>query len=188
MEPSTDGQTTEPLHQDVEGNSVFLGEEFDAVWLREAAIESVESMTDAELLAEAGVETIVSTGEAAEYFDRTPQWVYWGLKTDHATGPIFVWSDGTPIVPERSPQGRRRFTTTILRAILMSCYRRGNITDTELKTIIRRIKYTELGVEWREREGWRYVYFGRNHYRWVHPSRAYKDKTNNIWKLRKEAK
>lgn len=159
---------------------------------QEQAVRALEKASDSDLMAMAGIEPIMSTTEAAEYFDRTSQWVYWGLKPDENTGEhIFVWPDGAPIVPERigDPKtGRRRFTTEILRAILQASYRRGNIEAGELQTIIRRIRYTELGVEWREREGWRYVDLGRNRHRWVKPEDAYYDRSAKVWKLRDQDK
>lgn len=129
-------------------------------------------------MAEAGIEPVMSTDEAAEYFDRTPQWIYWGL-----AGKIFVWPDGSPIVPERSTgtPGRRRFTPTVLRAMLSSSYRRGNFDEAELRDIIRRIRYTELGVEWRERENWHRIKFGPDRYRWVKPSEARYDHDAQTW-------
>lgn len=188
IETQTDGQDPEPLRYDAEGLPVF--EDWDDPV--ETAIAALDNMTDSELLAEAGIEPVVSTAEAAEYFDRTSQWIYWGLKPHEKTGKaVFVWSDGSNIVPERvgdPEEGRRRFTTPILRAILKACYQRGNITDDELKKIIRRIRYTELGVEWRQREGWRYVDLGRNRHRWVKPEKAYMDTRNKVWKLRKKEK
>lgn len=76
----------------------------------------------------------------------------------------------------------------ILRAILQASYRRGNIEAGELQTVIRRIRYTELGVEWRDREGWKYVDLGRNRHRWVRPENAYYDRRAKVWKLKKDAK
>lgn len=199
MEPTgqhTIGDDFEPLSQDAEG-PLSLGPEWSSVYEDGAgstrwhgspqAAEWVDSFTAEELLAESGIEPVVSTAEAAEYFGRTTQWIYWGLKPDSLTGEIrFVWPDGTPIEPERAgdPQrGRRRFTTSILRAILECCYRRGNIDPEELKTILRRIRYTEVGIEWREREGWKYVDLGRNRHRWVRPEDAVYDQDTKSWKL-----
>ncbi|ACU41397.1 hypothetical protein PBI_ARCHERS7_195 [Mycobacterium phage ArcherS7] len=187
----------EPLRSDAEGHPVFA--EFDEVAeaklsdeeleVRRQEIAALDRASDAELMAMAGVEPVVSTTEAAEYFDRTSQWIYWGLKPDEKTGEhIFTWPDGSPIVPERvgDPEtGHRRFTMPILRAILQSCYRRGNIDPDELRTIMRRIRYTELGVEWRAREGWKYVYLGRNRHKWVRPEEAFFDKRTKTWRLRK---
>ena len=156
-----------------------------------AKVNALDKMNEAELLQEAGVDPAVSTTEAAEYFDRTTQWIYWGLKPDPETGEhVFVWPDGTPIVPDRIGDpvtGRRRFTMPILRAILQSCYRRGNIEAQELQDIIRRIRYTELGVEWREREGWKYVDMGRNRHRWAKAEDAYYDRRSQSWRLKKKA-
>lgn len=153
-------------------------------------IAELDKASDSNLMAMADIEPIVSTTEAAEYFDRTSQWMYWGLKPDAETGEhVFVWQDGTPIVPERIGDpvtGRRRFTMPILRAILQASYRRGNIESGELQTVIRRIRYTELGVEWRDREGWKYVDLGRNRHRWVKPEDAYYDRRAKLWKLKKE--
>ena len=198
------GSSQEPLRNDAEGPLAFAewtdshggGGEMhtegeSAEWTDEqsAEIDALDKASEADLLAMAGIEPIVSTTEAAEYFDRTTQWIYWGLKPDEKTGEhVFVWPDGSPIVPDRvgdSVNGRRRFTMPILRAILTSSYRRGNIDPGELKTVIRRIRYTELGVEWREREGWKYVDLGRNRHRWVRPDRAYYDHKTKAWKLRK---
>lgn len=192
MEPQvtieTDGLTGTPLSEDAQGPSV-VGTE-DSFW--DAEVAALDTATDAELMAMAGIDPVVSTSEAAEYFDRTSQWIYWGLKPDPVTGKqVFIWPNGSPIVPERvgndGGDGRRRFTMPILRAILASCYRRGNIEPSELQAIIRRIRYTELGVEWREREGWVYVDLGRNRHRWVKPDRAVYDEQTQTWKLIKEA-
>ena len=130
--------------------------------------------SDQELLAEAGVEPIYSTSEAAEFFDRTNQWLYWGLREG-----VFTREDGTPVELERDGHpstGRRRFTLPVIREIMLSTHRRGNLSQEELKTVMRRIKLAEAGIEWREREGWRYAHLGRNRWRWIHPDEAVKVK------------
>lgn len=202
MEPQInqiDGDTENPLRDDFARGQSALGPDWSQFYTSEDTgawnassgedAKWVESATDDQLIAESGIEPVLSTADVAEYFDRTTQWVYWGLKPDPQSGEIrFVWPDGTPIVPERIGhpiQGRRRFTTVILRAILESCYRRGNISSDELKTILRRIRYTEVGVEWRQREGWKYVDLGRNKHRWVRPENAVLDKKTKTWKRRK---
>lgn len=190
MKPHIGGTTETPPLDDEGWVSAYSGSGEMQTNGETAAWIDPEDMSSAELLAEAGVEPIVSTSEAAEYFDKTSQWIYWGLKPDPETGKArFTWPDGSEIVPERIGEGvnsRRRFTTPILRAILTSCYRRGTVTDDELKVIIRRIRYTELGVEWREREGWKRVHLGRKRYRWVKPELAYR--SEGEWKLRKAKK
>lgn len=153
---------------------------------RRSAAATVESMTDEELMAEAGVEPIFSTTEAAEFFDRSNQWLYWGLREG-----VFTDDDGNPLDPERigdPSKGRRRFTVSVLKDIMRSSYRRGNIDPDHLKTIMRRIRYAELGVEWREREGWHYAHLGRSRYRWVRPEDAEWDAKTKEWKVRPDVK
>lgn len=140
-----------------------------------------DQMTDEELLREAGVEPIFSTSEAAEFFDRSNQWLYWGLREQ-----VFTGTDGTPIDPDRighPVRGRRRFTIPILKEIMKSSYRRGNLTGEQLTTIMRRIKMAEEGVEWREREGWHYTHLGRNRHRWMKPELTVWDDKNGEYKL-----
>lgn len=153
---------------------------------RRSAAATVESMSDEELMAEAGVEPIFSTTEAAEFFDRSNQWLYWGLREG-----VFTDDDGNPLDPERigdPSKGRRRFTVSILKDIMRSSYRRGNIDPDHLKTIMRRIRYAELGVEWREREGWHYAHLGRSRYRWVRPEDTEWDAKAKEWKVRPDVK
>ena len=131
---------------------------------------SIEMPTDEELMAEAGVEPVYSTSEAAEFFGRSNQWLYWGLRQG-----VFTRGDGVVIELDRDGdpgKGRRRFTLSVIKDIMQSSYRRGNLSPEDLRTIMRRIKFAERGVEWREVEGWRYVNMGRNRHRWVHPDLA----------------
>lgn len=94
-----------------------------------------------------GVEKIYSTSQAAEFFGRSNQWMYWGLRKDPHTGEhVFQYKDGTPIQPERiGPGGRRRFKLPIIREIALSCYRRGNISEEELQEIMAKILLAEFG-------------------------------------------
>jgi len=142
----------------------------------------IADINDDDLLSDAGVEPFYSTTEAAQFFDRTTQWIYWGLGRAGEDGPKFVYVDGTPIVPDRIGDpvtGRRRFTLPLIKEILLSSYRRGNIEPDELKRILRRIRINELGGEWREREGWRKIKG-----KWVHPDRC--EKVNGRWVKTKE--
>lgn len=147
------------------------------------ASRQIEDISDEQLLAEAGVVPFYSTTEAAQFFDRTNQWLYWGLGRDSENGtPVFVHPDGTPIEPERvgdPAEGRRRFTLPIIKDILLSSYRRGNIEPEELKKILRRIRINELGGEWREREGWIKI-----RGKWVHPDQA--EQVNGVWVRKKK--
>src|SRR5947209_5880669 len=136
------------------------------------AVNDAASVSDEELMAEVGVEPIYSTTEAAEFFDRSNQWLYWGLREG-----VFTDDDGNPIDPDRigDPEtGRRRFTLSIVKDILLSSYRRGNIEPDELTRILRRIRIAKAGGEWREREGWHRVQITKNKSRWVHPDKCEK--------------
>lgn len=146
----------------------------------------VDSMSDEELMADSGVEPIFSTAEAAAFFDRSNQWLYWGLREG-----VFTDDDGNPLDPSRigdPSRGRRRFTIPVIENILRSSYRRGNIDPDHLKVVLRRIKYAKMGVEWREREGWRYAHLGRNRYKWVRPEDAVWDPKSKEWKETPEAR
>jgi hypothetical protein len=139
--------------------------------VKDRRTRQIEDISDEQLLADAGVTPFYSTTEAAEFFDRTNQWLYWGLgrDADKGTGPIFIYPDGRPIEPDRigDNPGRRRFTLPVIKEILLSSYRRGNIEPEELKKILRRIRINELGGEWREREGWHKI-----RGKWVHPTKC----------------
>jgi len=117
----------------------------------------IPEITDEELLSGAGVEQVYSTNEVGDFFDRSNQWLYWGLRSENGKPPVFQYEDGTPIVPERvgDPDlGRRRFTLPIIKEILLSAYRRGNVTPEELKKVLRRIRIAEMGGNWKARENW----------------------------------
>jgi hypothetical protein len=147
---------------------------------------AADEMSDEELLRDAGVEPIFSTSEAAEFFDRSNQWLYWGLREQ-----VFTEADGTPIDPDRighPVRGRRRFTIPLLREIMKSSYRRGNLDGEQLTTIMRRIKFAEQGVEWREREGWHYTHLGRNRYRWLKPDMTVWNSKSGEWNLHPDVK
>lgn len=88
-----------------------------------------------------GVEKVYSTCQAARFFGRSTQWIYWGLRNG-----IFVYKDGTPIQPERiGSNGRRRYTLPILREIALSVYRRGNMNEDELQAVMAKILIAEFG-------------------------------------------
>ena len=78
----------------------------------------------------------------------------------------------------------RRYTVPIIREMAASAYACGNIDLVKLTAILRRCRYAELGVEWREVEGWKYVHLGRHRYRWVHPDKAVLDEETGDWTVR----
>jgi hypothetical protein len=85
------------------------------------------------------VEKVYSTQEAAQFFEKSNQWIYWGLREK-----VFTYPDGSPIEPTRiGKAGRRRFTLPILREMALSWYRRGNVKEDELKMILHKISKAE---------------------------------------------
>lgn len=126
--------------------------------------ELVNDLTTEELLSMADIKPYFSTQDVSEFFDRSVQWVYWGLRQKS-----FLRPDGTPVVPERVGT-RRRFNVGDLMAILTSMYQRNNLTESEMQRSFRRIKIAEMGGEWREKEGWHKI-----RGRWVHPADCVQD-------------
>ncbi len=95
-----------------------------------------------------GTEKVYSTSKVAQFFGRSNQWVYWGLRPGPNGKQVFTYLDGTPIRPERVGKGgRRRFTLPIIREIAKSCYRRGQITEEELTAIMAKILLAEFGPQ-----------------------------------------
>ena len=45
--------------------------------------------------------------------------------------------------------GRRRFTLGVIKDMLLSSYRRGNVTPEELTKMLRRIRIAEMGGNWK---------------------------------------
>jgi hypothetical protein len=108
-------------------------------------IANAAHFEDELLLAE--VEKVFSTSKAAEFFGRSTQWMYWGMRPDPKTGETpFAYKDGTPILPERvGSMGKRRFTLPIIKEIALCCYRRGSFSEDELATIMEKILLAEFG-------------------------------------------
>jgi hypothetical protein len=77
-------------------------------------------------------EKLYSTGDVARFFGKPVQWVYAAMR-DNA----FVRKDGTIIEPIRVGKGRhRRFTYTELNDMVLSCYRRGLVTEDDYLTLL----------------------------------------------------
>lgn len=149
---------------------------------RQEALDQLSKTSDRQLLADSGIEQICTTSEAAEYFNRTAQWVYYNLREGK-----FTYPDGTEIVPDRvEADGSRIFTLPLIEAMARSHYRRTNIDSDELIHILRRIKINELGGEWRETEGWHHVQITKNRKRWVHPDKC--ELIDGEWKVKKGVK
>ena len=77
-------------------------------------------------------EKFYSTGEVAQFFGKSVQWVYWAMRTG-----VFTHPDGSVIEPQRiGRNGRRRFTLPVLRDMARACYRRGIHTEDELLDLL----------------------------------------------------
>jgi len=84
-------------------------------------------------------EKFYSTADAARFFGKSVQWVYWAMRTG-----VFIHPDGTPIEPIRvGRNGRRRFTLSVLRDMARSCYRRGIVSEEELLDLLAVLARTE---------------------------------------------
>lgn len=95
----------------------------------------------------AGIERVYNTEETAQFFDKSPQWMYWAMKSRaDAGGGLFYYPDGTLIEPERiGRKGIRRFNLKIIQDMAVSLYQKGTVHDEGLKDIIRRIQMARLG-------------------------------------------
>jgi hypothetical protein len=79
-----------------------------------------------------GGEKFYSTGEVAQLFGKSVQWVNSALRTG-----VFTQPDGSPIEPQRTGKnGRRRFTLPVLRDMAHACYRRGIFGEDELLDLL----------------------------------------------------
>jgi hypothetical protein len=110
--------------------------------LAEVAEQSHESSGGASGEPSVGIEEkYFSTTEAAQFFCKSVQWVYWGLREK-----VFTRLDGSPIEPLRIGNGgRRRFTVGVLREMARSCYRRGILSEDQLKEVLAKLSRAEHG-------------------------------------------
>lgn len=93
------------------------------------------------------LEKTFSTREVAKiFFDKTEQWMYWGMRDVDPRGnkidPAFSYEDGTPIEPIIIGNSRRRmrWTLPMVTDIAAACYRRGNLKEQDLKSVLVRIE------------------------------------------------
>lgn len=148
---------------------------------REEQLAKAINSTDKQLFSESGIERVYTTTEAAEFFDKTNQWLYYCEREG-----IWTKKDGTPILPRRvggTATGNRVFTLDIIEEILRSTYRRTNVDAEDLMRILRRIEIARAGGEWREAEGWQKVKMSANRSRWFPKDKV--EKIGGEWVLRK---
>lgn len=110
----------------------------DHAALATAGLETL-NMTIERVLAEsaqAEPEKFYSTAEVAEIFGQTDRWVYGGMRKE-----IFTYPDGSVIEPARvGKRGLRRFTLPVIRDMAWSCYRRGILSDAQLKELLTELR------------------------------------------------
>jgi len=114
----------------------------------EAPVVQASEPPTAPPLSSERVEKSYSSAEVVEFFNKSKQWLYWGMRTKDAAGntvtPVFVYRDGTPIEPIFIGKGkRRRYTLPIIREMALSCYRRGNLKEPELRKVLAKITAAE---------------------------------------------
>lgn len=110
-----------------------LGVEIEVALLQAAGNPAEPELTCCAPLGPVEVgEKFYGTGEVAQFFGKSVQWVYWALRTG-----VFTHPDGSPIEPQRiGKNGRRRFTLPVLRDMARACYRRGILSEDELLDLL----------------------------------------------------
>ena len=113
----------------------------------------------------AGIARVYSTEEAAEFFAKSPQWLYWGLTpreegggglfykqvTDPETGELLHDPDtGDPLMEPIEPDkhGKRgilRYDLDTIKAMGVSLYQRRTIDKEGLQEIVRKIHMARIG-------------------------------------------
>jgi hypothetical protein len=130
-------EQTPPSPQDV---NEMLTDWAGKMGVDEAALSAMPTVTDDELMEER--EKYFSTAEAAGFFNKSNQWLYWGMRNE-----IFLDPEGKPIEPLRVGKGRRRrFNLEIIEQIALACHRRGNLSEDDLRVVLRKILIAKHGL------------------------------------------
>ena len=101
----------------------------------------------------AGIPRVYTTEEAAEFFDKSPQWVYWGLKPrEKGGGGLFYYPpddehpEPRPIEPEkRGKRGILRYNLDLIKDMGVSLYQHRTIDEEGLQEIVRKIHLARIG-------------------------------------------
>jgi len=101
-----------------------------------------------------GIERVYNTEEAAQFFDKSPQWMYWAMKPrDDGGGGWFYYpadddhAEPWLIEPERrGAKGIRRFNLKVIQDMAVSLYQKGGMRSIdELQEIIKRVQLARTG-------------------------------------------
>lgn len=172
-EPSPSKRVARDLQPDAtQMDSVVQAKEWLDAHPEEAEMLRAAQAKSGDILADAGVGRWYSSTEAAAFFDKTVQWLYWGMRHPPNGGRLFVRPvtrpDGTQVteldasgravpVIEDIPvprlgdpaRGKRRFDIPTIREFAKSAYHRGNIKEPKLTAVLQRLVVAEHGGNWK---------------------------------------
>lgn len=100
--------------------------------------EKVTDTTTAGLLEDAGVTKTYSTGDVAQFFGKTDQWVYWVLREG-----VLDREDNRLEAKRVGKSKRRRFTLDLIRKMAVSLYDRGTLPEDGLREVLLKLAKAE---------------------------------------------
>lgn len=103
-----------------------------------------------DMVKDAGVETRrYNTKQAAAFFGKTNQWMYWALKPKAKKGgDLFLLDDGTRIEPDWS--GNARFyTLDVIKEMAVCLYNKDKLSEAKFRLVLEKILVAEAGGDWR---------------------------------------
>ena len=109
-----------------------------------------------------GIERVYNTEEAAQFFGKSPQWMYWAMRSrDDGSGGWFYYAlddpdhppldpenpEPRPIEPERhGKKGIRRFNLEVIQNMAVSLYQKGGMRSIDqLQEVVRRVQLAKTG-------------------------------------------
>lgn len=133
-----------------------------------AMLRSAQATHSGDILIDSGVaKRYYSSTEAAAFFDKTVQWLYWGMRHPPNGGRLFIEprrdkdgnieldSDGSPVMVDIPVErlgdpkmGKRRFDIPTIRKFAVSAYHQGNIKEPKLRAVLERLVVAERGGNW----------------------------------------
>lgn len=150
-------------------DSVTQAKEWLAEHPEEAEMLRAAQTQTGDILADSGVPVRwYSSTEAAAFFDKTVQWLYWGMRHPPHGGRLFIEPvldargrptlnpDGTtvmrdiPVYRLGDPKtGKRRFDIPTIRKFATSAYHQANIKEPKLTAVLQRLVVAERGGNWK---------------------------------------
>jgi len=158
-------------------DNVTQAKEWLAAHPEEAEMLRAAQSASGDILADSGVPVrYYSSPEAAAFFDKTVQWLYWGMRHPPLGGRLFIEpvldEDGSPLMEEieyddgsvevvpmvrdipvtrlnNDPLGKRRFDIPTIRKFAVSAYQQANIKEPKLRAVLERLVVAERGGNWK---------------------------------------